>query len=374
MNICFCTLFIPSPQIGGVERVTYNLSNYFKSIGNNVFYITGQGEPHPGRLPDGPISAKQEFINRYIETYKIDILIDQYCQLFITHPAIRSDVKIIKCLHCNVDEHHAFRSLLETFSLANLRNSLTNILFLLNTPRRKYKQRQGVNYQIKGADKLVVLSPAYKQLLVNKSKDDIGSKVAAIPNSLEQSLLDIAIPEKKKTIVWCGRLVHSPKNVLFLVRLWKKLYKKYPEWNFILVGDGIDRKLVEKKIVKNRLERISITGITDPYPYYGEAGIMVLPSFHEGFPMVLLESMSHGCVPVVFDVCPAYHDVIKSGANGYIARDYDEREFIGAVEQLMNTDLRALQLKAKASAQQFQMSKVGAQWLALFDELMGNKV
>lgn len=176
---------------------------------------------------------------------------------------------------------------------------------------------------------------------------------------------------KYKTIIWCGRIVQNPKNVLFLPELWKSLYLKFPDWNFVIVGDGIDRKLVEDKIRKLNLERITITGYTDPYQYYKEASIIVLPSYSEGFSMVLVEAMSQGCVPVVFDNSSVYHDYINAD-NGCIVPDLDKHAYINAVETLMSNDrlLKNKSFKAASTVQKFNINDVGNKWLSLFDSIM----
>ncbi len=53
----------------------------------------------------------------------------------------------------------------------------------------------------------------------------------------------------------------------------------------IIIGDGIDRHLLERKIKHYKLSNITLTGNTNPYKYYRDASIFVLPSYLEGFGM-----------------------------------------------------------------------------------------
>lgn len=178
---------------------------------------------------------------------------------------------------------------------------------------------------------------------------------------------------KNKTVIWCGRIVQNPKNILFLPKLWEGLMAKHPDWNFIIIGDGIDRQLLEQKIEKKHLERITITGYVDPYQYYKNASIIVLPSYSEGFSMVLIEAMSQGCVPVVFDNSSVYHDYINQ-ENGCIVADMDKKAFIMACDLLMSDErlLAEKSIKAQRNVQKFNIENIGHEWLNLFSELTGD--
>lgn len=249
-----------------------------------------------------------------------------------------------------------------------------NIGFLLNTPRRLYKERKSVKKLLSGQiDKLVYLSPSYIDESV-KRNDILPDNLVAIPNACEDYLLNQGfIPNKKKQIIWCGRIVHNPKNILFLAKLWKHLFREFPDWEMILIGDGCDRQFLERKIKKYGLERIRITGYTNPYPYYAQASIFVLPSFHEGFGMSLIEAMSFSCVPVVFDTTSAFRDIITDGVNGFIIPDYKEKLFIEVCSKLMSSDISTYSYQAKKSTSELSMDIVGRKWQSLFRSLVNNK-
>jgi len=138
-----------------------------------------------------------------------------------------------------------------------------------------------------------------------------------------------------------------------------------------IIGDGIDRNLLERKIDHYNLERISITGYANPYPFYESASIFVQPSFSEGFGMVLIEAMSFGCVPVAFNSSRAYRDIISNGMDGIIVPDMDEDAFVDACDKLMTEESlrQSMALNAKEKVKKFSIDKVAKQWFDLFDEL-----
>lgn len=376
MNICFYTHSKPIPEIGGVERVTYNLCNYFKRIGLGVFNLyTNSDDPEstiPANADDG---EKVRFINDYLRRKSIDILIDQYgANHLFEHPHIPQNVKIIYCYHLNPESRHLTRSLLETFSFRTLKYSIFNLACLLNTPNRRYKFRKMMNRKLNGGiDKVVYLSENFLPL-VRAAYMGHDHLFAAIPNAVEEKLLITPLNElvaKRKRIVWCGRIAHNPKNVLFLPRLWSRLEQRHPDWEMIIVGGGIDRDLLERRIASRGLERISVTGYVDPYHYYESASIFVHPSFSEGFGMVLIEAMSFGCVPVAFNSSRAYRDIISSGKDGIIVPDMDEDAFVEACDRLMNDETlrQNMALNAQKKVKKFSIDKVSKQWIGLFEEL-----
>lgn len=375
MNICFYTLFPSNPLAGGIERVTCNLTSYFVSIGLGVYNLTANGVDSGSVIPaNGTEKEKIKFINDYLRINKIDIIIDQYgTNPLLMHPYIPSGVKIIHCYHMNPGGRHVIRSLIETFSFRTLKYSLTNLLFAINTPRRQYRFNKETKKKLKGVDKLVYLSPEYVSNI--KGRISVDPKLLTyIPNAVDDRLLNLPnfSNEKDKIIMWCGRIVHSPKNILFLPRLWNKLEKLHPDWKMVIVGDGIDRDLLERRIKKYRLKNIVLTGNTDPFPYYKKASIFVSPSFNEGYPMVIIEAMAYSCVPVVFNSCPSYSDLIDNGKSGCIVPDMDEDAFIEACDILMsNPDkCKKMALNAKHSVQKISLERVGKIWTDLFDSLI----
>ena len=55
---------------------------------------------------------------------------------------------------------------------------------------------------------------------------------------------------------------------------------------------------------------------------YGKMDILVLPSIHDGWGMVVNEAMVHGCIPIVSSGAGA-SDQIEQGVNGYVFKAGD---------------------------------------------------
>jgi glycosyltransferase involved in cell wall biosynthesis len=73
---------------------------------------------------------------------------------------------------------------------------------------------------------------------------------------------------------------------------------------------------------------------------YQQADIVVLPSFSESFPMVVLEAMSHGCA-IVTTTVGAVPDMIADGVEGILCRPGDRQGLARAILTLLaDPDLR----------------------------------
>lgn len=83
------------------------------------------------------------------------------------------------------------------------------------------------------------------------------------------------------------------KNQQFLIELLLKLDSNYM---LCLIGDGPERKNIEKMVEENNLKnRVLFTGsISNVKDYYNIFDIFVLPSFFEGMPIVGVEAQTNG--------------------------------------------------------------------------------
>ncbi len=92
-----------------------------------------------------------------------------------------------------------------------------------------------------------------------------------------------------------------------------------------LCGDGeIEkvRKEAERLGIAGRLAHVGWVSSPEMEEMYRSAMIFVLPSYHEGMPMALLEAMAHG-IPCITGDTDAVPEVIKNGENGVLIKPGD---------------------------------------------------
>lgn len=85
-----------------------------------------------------------------------------------------------------------------------------------------------------------------------------------------------------------------PKNQEFLIDVFYHIYKKQKNAILILIGDGRDRKNIEKKIEKLKIEKhvVLLGERADISNLLQAIDVFVLPSFFEGFSIVTLEAQA----------------------------------------------------------------------------------
>ena len=101
--------------------------------------------------------------------------------------------------------------------------------------------------------------------------------------------------EGKKVILFVGRL-DPQKNPLFLLDIAKELSKKWIDLQMIIVGDGVLKQDMEKKIVQLKIEKyVTMLGNrNDVNELLQGADFFLLPSLFEGLGIVLIEAQAAG--------------------------------------------------------------------------------
>ena len=129
---------------------------------------------------------------------------------------------------------------------------------------------------------------------------------------------------KKKQILYVGRIEWRQKRVGRLIDIWKRIYKKFPDWELVIVGDGPIRQDIGTESLKDGSGLFSPVGKT-LRPFYRDASILCLTSDFEGWGMVLTEAMTFGAVPVAFNSYAAITDIIDDGKNGLLVPPFSHR-------------------------------------------------
>jgi glycosyltransferase involved in cell wall biosynthesis len=133
--------------------------------------------------------------------------------------------------------------------------------------------------------------------------------------------------EKRKRIVWFGRLNHM-KNLRPLFKILKIVKGVMPGTQLIIIGDGPHRNelidssksyghTVAHDIAVRSADVIFLGFVSDPYEYLVGCNLFALTSKSEGFGLVLVEAMAAG-LPILASDCPTGGPhLIMGGRNSY---------------------------------------------------------
>lgn len=212
--------------------------------------------------------------------------------------------------------------------------------------------------------KIVAVSEAVKKSLIRHHIT--ASKIDVIHNSVDVSLFANAIPDpsirrqygvpdEAFLLLFVGRLIHQ-KAVDVLIEAFANIGN---DAYLLVVGQGRDRFSLEAQVVKKGLgRRVMFAGVRNDIPQLlATADCFVLPSRHEGLPLVLTEALAAG-KPIIVSDFDAATEMIIHGKNGLIVPREDAQKLSEAMKRIKNDRvLRSqLALEAKKSAEDFSIT------------------
>jgi glycosyltransferase involved in cell wall biosynthesis len=154
-------------------------------------------------------------------------------------------------------------------------------------------------------------------------------------------------------IVYVGRLVEEQKRVFDLPRIMEVLERRGVPATLTVVGGGKDRQALES-LASPGVKRgaIRFAGVLSNSEIARELrnhDALILTSEYEGFPLVVLEAMAWGCIPVVTAIRSGIPELVRDGDNGYVVGVGDIETFAERLAGLQ----RDAQLRERLSQRAF---------------------
>jgi len=129
--------------------------------------------------------------------------------------------------------------------------------------------------------------------------------------------------EKNNCIGYIGRL-SSEKGIFNLIKAIPEIITICKSVKFVIIGDGDLKERIKSYLDENNLNgSVKLLGWIphNELPIYlNKFKLVILPSYTEGLPNVMLESMACG-TPVIATAVGAIPDIIKNKVNGFIMED-----------------------------------------------------
>ncbi|MCD2443363.1 glycosyltransferase [Agromyces sp. SYSU K20354] len=129
-------------------------------------------------------------------------------------------------------------------------------------------------------------------------------------------------------------------------------------------GDGESHAALERRIRDDPAVRLH--GFDpDARREFATASFLLLTSRSEGSPLVLVEAMAAGCLPIAYDIRYGPSDLIRNGRNGYLvpAGDVDAlAAAMGRLRELPSRRVEAMRCAAMRSARRFDEARVTQIW------------
>ena len=195
--------------------------------------------------------------------------------------------------------------------------------------------RRLLQYTLHKADKVIAVCEALQEGIVRLGIS--GEKIVVIPNGVDPAKFypirkevakeALGLPPKQ-VILSVGHLTPN-KGFDLLIKAMKILYTELDEKNLylVIVGEGKYRRELERIIsVLNLDQQVRLAGDIphhELYRWYGAADLFCLASRQEGWPNVLLESLSCG-TPVVATPVGGIPEIISSDKVGLLTERSEE--------------------------------------------------
>lgn len=218
------------------------------------------------------------------------------------------------------------------------------------------------------SDKVVVFSQEYVKQYLDIAHSTRNDKFAVVPNPLPfgEYIHQEDLLHKEKEVIIVGRLYEPTKRISYALRVWKMIEQNphLNDWKLTIIGEGTSAGYYKWLIQKYHLKHAVLAGRQDPRPYYKKASILLSTSSHEGWPMVIMESMPQGVIPSVFNSYAAAHEIIDHNENGIVVPDNDLHAMYESLAELMLNSSKRLQMATSAieKAQSFDMALIGERW------------
>lgn len=385
-----------SPQfVGGIKRVTSLLAEQWRNVGHKVYFVcfctcSVKCENILGAkqlfFPNKSSVFNEEnsnFLIKIIRELQIDILLNPFCDdkemvQLIGKCRENAKLKVVSALH--FAPSHMEDTVKNNFFMPmknglSIKNWLLDFFFfvkyqLISKYIIRNKAVSTYKYICNQSDVFVLLSRGFLHYFSKQKILGVADKIRYINNP---AVLSSKTPNiKEKIVLWCGRVEFGQKRLDRMIKIWEKIYRSFPEWKLVVLGAGnID--LFKQYSYAHKIPNIIFTGFcVSPEEWYKRASILCVTSNTEGWPMVIVEAASYGCVPIAYDSFFALADLIEDGKSGFVVPAFSTRDYCRKLSLLMNNkDLRErMGGEVRKKIESYDIKKISPQWISLFETLL----
>ena len=343
-------LVTPLLNVGGGQRYITNLANHWATKGHDVSII---------------VLRKSEIF--YEISNKVAII-----QFTFGYSGIVD--KILIGLRTGHKIRKTIKQIQPDFVLSIL--STTNVLTIISTlflktkiivrdafsPTREthFIEKYSRKYLYRIADGVIAQTKEIKEFTENETGN---RNVKVIPNPVVKIEQNKHI-ERKNVVLNVGALTHR-KGQRHIIEACHRINS--PDWKFVILGEGEDRKHLEKLIVDLKVEdKVELMGsVKNVNEWLLKSSIFVFPSYLEGLPNALIEALSAGLSCVSFDCDTGPRDLIQDGENGFLVPEGDVDLLTLRIKELMiDKELRdKISVKAIELTDKLNVDKISTEVL-----------
>lgn len=333
-----------SKEKGGIATVIYNFQQYYNHNEHKLLFLSSWSEEHKWQT----MCKAFWLIRRKIKQEKIEIVhfhVAQKGSFFrkaLLRKLVPKECKVIFHMHAS------------QFDVFYQKSSWIVRLWIRKTLNK--------------VDSIVALSQNWAEFYEGIT----DAPVAVIQNAVhipKSSLYNM----ESTTIVTFGK-IGKRKGSYDLLKIAKEIEKEFPKIDFILYGDGEIEKL-SQQIEVEQIKNVSIGGWINQDKKEEVLRNMLLhflPSYHEGLPMAILETMAAG-IPNLTTSVGGIPEAIDHEKNGLLTEPGDRSEMINQLYRFLRSS--TLQKKygecaRKTIKEDFSIGRYHEKWSSLYIKLV----
>lgn len=221
--------------------------------------------------------------------------------------------------------------------------------------------------QCLGSDINVHSEDKFRRMLLQKSFEKANG-VITVSKALEDKVKALAPDTPTKTIyngvnfnkfttsvekfsttsfVFIGNIIKT-KGIYELIEAAQQLLNKGNEFNFHFIGNGPELNNISNIIKQSNLDKQIILHGTvnhdEVVKLLQKCHVLVLPSYREGVPNVIMEAFACG-VPVVATNVGGISEVLNE-KNGVLLNTYQPKDIVAGIEKCLKTEWQAEKIRA----------------------------
>lgn len=353
------TVIIGSLKAGGAQRVCITLTNALAHRGWRVtLVIVGQVEPaYQARISPlvdvvsmGYRRARSAILALYIHLFRnrpntvLAFNHELTALIALLKPLLPIRPKLItRCINTLSAKRRAEASVWHKHVVGLL------VLWLYRRADRVIAQSEGMrrdlmeNYRVPRDHVAVIHNPVSDEF-ERWARANLCSEGAR-----KGYLLTVASLEKKKALQRA-------------IRAFAAVRHDYPNLRLKLVGDGPERQPLNELAAELGIsESVDFEGLQiDVVPYFAHAELTVLTSDYEGFPNVLVESITVGTPVVSINCQSGPSEIVIHDRNGYLTQQDDPDGLVAAIKCALNREWS--RASVAATAERFKLPEIVSQY------------
>lgn len=182
----------------------------------------------------------------------------------------------------------------------------------------------------------------------------LKNPVAIITNGIEIPNLSTSVIKKEKTLVFLSR-IHPKKGIDILLKSWKAIQDKYPDWNLQIAGNDSTEyaAILKNESAALQCERVKFTGElrgNEKHEFLANASLFALPTHSENFGIAVGEALACG-TPVITTTGAPWSGLVDNDCGLWIELSVDN--LTRALEDMMSRPLDELS----------RMGENGREWM-----------